>query len=99
MDIWGFLTVVADGLTVFAFGVLLTIWVDRWLIKRENELRLPWEKEDRKKAERAKREAEKARKEWWYGPTVRERELAQESERQKALRKAKKRKKTGKVFE
>lgn len=93
MNIWEFLTLVADGLTVFIFGMLFTLWLIRTYEKRTSEVRLPWEKEEKKRAKQEAREAEKARREWWYGPTVREKELMQERERQKALRKAEKRKK------
>lgn len=98
MNIWEFLTLVADGLTVFIFGMLFTLWLIRTCEKRTSEVRFPWEKEEKKRAKQAEREAEKARKEWLYGPTVREKELAQERERVRALRKAEKRKKSNVDF-
>lgn len=94
MNIWEFLTLVADGLTIFIFGILLTLWLDRWIEKSENELRFPWEKEEKRRAKQAEREARRAREEWARGVTVRDREQAQERERLRALRKAEKRKKS-----
>ena len=94
MNTYEIIGLVADGLAVLFLGMLITLWLDRLSIRHEQEVCGPWEKEEKRHAKQAEREARRAREEWARGVTVRDREQAQERERLRALRKAEKRKKS-----